>query len=140
MFNNTSFGEFFDITHRRLSALKYRESVITNNIANADTPNFKRSVVNFETQLKEALLSKQVNPSFEAARTHEAHIKFDEIIDYRTVSPRRFLDWQSETKNNGNNVSMEQETSDNIKNMLTYNLLTRSLNDAYKRVNIALRQ
>lgn len=139
MFNQTGFGTFVDIAKRELSVLKYREEVIANNIANAETPNFKRSVVNFETHLKEALDSKNTTSRFKAAKTHEAHINFEQPLDYRTVKPRRFLDWQTQTNNNGNNVTIEQEVSDNIKTSLTYQLLTRSVNDYYRRINTVLK-
>lgn len=139
MFIDSSFGKYTDIAKRQLSVLKYRESVIANNIANVETPNFKRSTVNFETQLKEALLSEANTSTFQASKTHLAHIDFDAPIDYRTVAPRRVLDWQSQTNNNGNNVSLEQENSDNIKTLLAYQLLTKSLSDSYKRINLVLR-
>lgn len=138
MFSTTSFGKYADITRRELSVLKYRGDVIANNVANVETPNFKRSTVNFESHLKEALQSKTTIPSFVATRTNENHIKFSEPIDYRTITPRRFLDWQSQTNNNGNNVSIDQENTDNIKNLLTYNLLSQSLRDSYRRVNMVL--
>ena len=38
-----------------------RRNVIANNIANANTPNFKRSDVNFESQLKRALDSEKID-------------------------------------------------------------------------------
>jgi len=45
-----------------MDASLIRRDVISNNIANADVPNFKRSVVNFESELKRALNSeKSVN-------------------------------------------------------------------------------
>lgn len=132
----TSFGKYVDIARRELSVLKYREDVIANNIANHATPNFRRSVVNFESHLKEAIDSERYNPSFKAFKTHKNHIDFHRAIDYRTVTPRRFLDWQTQTNNNGNNVSIEQETSDNIKNTLLYNMITLNLRDSYRRINM----
>jgi len=38
-----------------LNALNKRLNVIANNIANADTPGFKRSEITFEAQLKRAI-------------------------------------------------------------------------------------
>lgn len=139
MFDNTSFGKYTDIAKRQLSVLKYREDIIANNIANVETPNFKRSTVNFETHLKEALESEKSISTFKAAKTNAAHIDFEQSIDYKTVTPRRFLDWQSQNNSNGNNVSIDQETSANIKNVLTYQLITKSINDSYKRINTVLR-
>jgi len=56
------FSKTVDILQRAMDASLIRRDVISNNIANADVPNFKRSVVNFESELKRALNSeKSVN-------------------------------------------------------------------------------
>ena len=89
-----------------------RQNVIANNIANADTPNFKRSDVNFESQLKRALDSEKVTPPFPQYITNPRHIPFDKPMDWRQVRPRRVLDYLTEAKNNGNNVDIEQEGID----------------------------
>ncbi len=47
-----------DPERREMDVSVLRRNVIANNLANADTPNFKRSVVNFESQLKRALASR----------------------------------------------------------------------------------
>ena len=75
MFLGTGFGKNLDILQRSLDATTVRHSVIANNIANADTPNFKRTVVNFESALGDALASERP-PRFEAARSHPRHIPF----------------------------------------------------------------
>ncbi len=54
-----SFGKNLEIMTRELDVAALRQNVIANNIANADTPNFKRSVVNFESQLRRALESEK---------------------------------------------------------------------------------
>ena len=46
----------FDYLSRGLEAANMRHEVISNNIANVNTPNFKRSAVNFED-----LLAKELN-------------------------------------------------------------------------------
>ena len=59
MFINNNFGRTVDLLHRTMDVSLLRRSVIADNIANADTPNFKRSVINFESQLKRALIPKK---------------------------------------------------------------------------------
>ena len=53
MFTNNNFGKSVDILHRSMDASMLRRSVVSNNIANSDTPEFKRTDVNFEAELKE---------------------------------------------------------------------------------------
>ena len=138
MFQNNSFGKTVDILHRTMDTSLLRRSVIANNIANADTPNFKRSVVNFESQLKRALDSENVR-KMEATLTNSRHIPFNRPLDYRDVRPKRVLDYLTTSKNNGNNVDIEEEMMNALENQLTYNLLTQSVTNQFANVNLVLR-
>ncbi|MFW6251057.1 MAG: flagellar basal body rod protein FlgB, partial [Alkalispirochaetaceae bacterium] len=93
MFLNNSFGRTLDILHRSMDVSQMRNDVIANNISNADTPNFKRTVVNFESELKYALDRAARPPRFRAALTDEQHIPFSRVPDYRDVLPRRYTDY-----------------------------------------------
>jgi flagellar basal-body rod protein FlgB len=133
-----AFGRNLDIITREMDVAVMRRNIIANNIANADTPNFKRSVVNFESQLKRALDSEKIVP-FPQVITDPRHIPFDRPIDYRGVAPRRVLDYLSESKNNGNNVDMEEEGMDSLTNQLLYTTLAQTISSEIQRVNIVLR-
>lgn len=139
MFLGNSFGRTMDILHRTMDVNLMRQDVIANNIANADTPDFKRGAVNFEAELSDALRSQREQPRFTAARTHEKHIAFHKPIDYRSVEPRRFTDYATTADNNGNNVNLEQETMNLVNNQLLYQLMTNSVNQQFSRVNMVLR-
>ncbi len=138
MFINNSFGKTVDIVHRSMDVGLMRHNVIADNIANSDTPNFKRSVVNFESELKKALESehRRVMP---AKMTHPRHIPFNRTVDYRTVRPRTVLDYQTTAKNNGNNVDIEEESMNLLNNSLMYNLMIESLNAQFGQLNLVLR-
>ncbi len=139
MFESTSFGRQLDILHRTMDVSVLRNNVIANNIANADTPNFKRSVVNFESQLAYALNEERRQPRFQAALTNERHIPFDRTPDYRNVRPRRVLDFTTTGKNNNNNVDVEVESMNLLNNQLAYQMMTRSVADSMARLNLVLR-
>ena len=138
MFLNTNFGRTVDILHRSMDVSLLRQDVIANNIANVDTPNFKRTVVNFETALGDALRSDRPQ-RFHPALTNERHIPFHRPMDYRSVRPTRFLDHLTSSKNNDNNVDIEVETAELLTNQLLYTLMTNSLNSQLEQVNIVLR-
>ena len=55
MFVENGFGRNLDIMHRLMDTAVLRHNVIANNMANSETPNFKRSEVNFEKELKRRL-------------------------------------------------------------------------------------
>ncbi len=139
MFLNNSFGKNLDILQRTMDVSMIRQDVIANNIANADTPNFKRSDVNFEAELKRALDSESATNRLPAALTDEKHIPFHRTRNYRDVQPRRVLDYLSQSDNNGNNVDTEQESMILLQNQLRYDLLARSVANQFSRLNIVLR-
>tara|TARA_B100000614_G_C14477395_1_gene465208 strand:- start:100 stop:522 length:423 start_codon:yes stop_codon:yes gene_type:complete len=139
MFENTGFGRQIDILQRSMDASLLRQNVIANNIANANTPNFKRGEVNFESRLAYALESESRRPRFQEALTDENHIRFHEPLDYRDVRPRRVTDFLSTAENNGNNVDIEVESMNQLNNQLAYQMMTRSVADAFQRINLVLR-
>jgi len=137
MFLNNSYGRTIDIVHRAMDVSMLRRDVIANNLANADTPNFKRSTVNFESQLNRAFQS-QKKPALEARMTNEKHISFYQPIDYRTVGPRRVLDYLTQTDPNGNNVDIEQESVHMLKNQLNYQLLSQVLSNQFTQISMVV--
>ncbi|MBN2652352.1 MAG: flagellar basal body rod protein FlgB [Spirochaetales bacterium] len=133
MFLNNSFGRNLDILNRSLSVEQLRRNVITDNMANADTPNFKRTDVSFETELKKALHYKKQAP-FDAKMTDSRHIPFEVKPDYRDVKPKRNLDYLSQTDNNGNNVDIEVESMLALQNQMRYDMLTRAVSSQFNLI------
>jgi flagellar basal-body rod protein FlgB len=134
-----SFNTTVDLLHRAMDVAVLREQTIANNIANADVPNFKRSEINFESELKRALDSEKYKPALEMTRTDPRHLSNDTVEDWRKVEPRRTLDWATTAKNNGNNVDAEQETQLKVRNELMYQLLTTAENFQFNQVKTVLR-
>ena len=139
MFYGNSFGKTLDLLHRTMDTAVLRRSVIANNIANADTPNFKRSNINFEAELQRALDSEKPSGRLKAALTDGKHIPFQQSVDYRTVKPKKVLDYLTQTDNNGNNVDLEEEMMAELQNQLRYEIMTRSVANQFSQVNIVLR-
>ncbi len=139
MFYGNSFGKTLDLLHRNMDVAVLRRSVISNNIANADTPNFKRSEINFESELKRALDSEKPTGRLKAALTDPKHIPFHRSTDYRTVKPKKVLDYLTQSDNNGNNVDLEEEMMAQLQNQLRYEIMTRSVANQFTQVNSVLR-
>jgi len=133
-----SFGKTIDILKRSMDVAVLRRNVIANNVANAETPNFKRTVVNFESALKRALDSEKVVPPRQFI-SDPRHIPFHRTVDYRTVQPRRVLDYLTTAKNNGNNVDMEEEMMLAMENQLLYQTMTAVVTSEFNRVNLVLK-
>jgi flagellar basal-body rod protein FlgB len=139
MIVNNTFSKPVDLLHRAMSVSSLRQNVIANNLANADTPNFKRTEVNFESELKRALDTEKYRPALELMLTNPNHIPGWEPRDYQEVKPRRVLDYLTQSDNNGNNVDAEEEFNLLLKNQLRYMLLAQSAAFEFGQVNMVLR-
>jgi flagellar basal-body rod protein FlgB len=139
MFESGNFGKTVELLHRAMDVTTLRRQVIADNIANSEVPNFKRSTVNFESSLKKALESEELEPVLPMDTTDPRHIKSWQSVDWRGVEPRRVLDYLTTSKNNGNNVDAEQEMMDSLSNQLLYTLQSQAIAFEYNQVNLVLR-
>lgn len=140
MFENSGLMKTNYLLQRSMDASTIRHQVISDNIANVDTPFFKRSTVTFESQLERALESeKNLDNCFEAALTHKKHIAFCKPIDYRQVEPKIAVDYDTSCRNDKNNVDIEKEVSDAVVNTLRYRALAERLKGNYKMMNLVMR-
>ncbi len=135
-----SFSRTVDLLHRAMDVSTLRYQVTANNLANAEVPNFKRTSVNFESELKKALDSERAAPDGFVLKTADPrHIQTKGYTDYREVSPRRVLDYTTSAKANGNNVDAEQEAMNVLKIQLNYQLLTQLQSFEFAQVRTALK-
>jgi len=98
---------FSDITAtalvKTLDATAARQKTIANNIANVETPGYKRSYVSFEAELRRAA---------EEADTHSARRAVAKLV------PIRRTDVASPCAPNGNNVNIDAEIADLARNAM----------------------
>ena len=128
------------LMERSLDTESLRKKVISDNIANVDVPNFKRSEVNFEGELNRAIRNNSNNSEkLPAIMTDEKHIPFFIEQDVRAVEPRINHDYTTSYRNDGNNVDIEKEMVDSSKNMMRYNALVSGLNHNYKMLKMAIK-
>jgi flagellar basal-body rod protein FlgB len=135
----SNFTRTVDLLHRAMNVGTLRNSVYADNLANMNVPNWKRSEVNFEAELKKAILSENYKPAFEMARTNSRHVSNWTPVDYRNVQPRRVLDYLSTYNNNGNNVDPETEFNNILKNQMRYTLAAHAAAFEYGQVSLVLR-
>jgi flagellar basal-body rod protein FlgB len=136
---SNNFTKTVDLLHRAMDAASIRGSVIANNMANSGVPNFKRSDVNFESELKRALETEKQKPELELRLTNPAHIPDWEARDYRDVKVRRVLDYVSTENNNGNNVNPEEEFNLALENQMRYTLFAQAAAFEFSQINLVLR-
>lgn len=133
-----SFSRSIDLLQRAdVNSLRYQ--VTADNIANSGVQNFKRSSVNFESELKRAFESQEnARNSFDLARTDSKHLSIHNVIDPASVKPRRVVDWASMENSNGNSVNVETEAMNVIKIQMQYRLLSQLENFEFSQVRTAM--
>ncbi len=116
-----------------LDASWKRNEVIMNNIANNDTPEFKRSSVAFEEHYKAALAGES---DFALKRTRDKH------MDIGTANDSLLTVTQDESETmrmDGNNVDIEKEMSDLASNVIYYQTLQKKVSSELSQLSIAIK-
>jgi flagellar basal-body rod protein FlgB len=123
----------FQLLEKSLDAATMRQRTITNNIANVDTPYFKRSEVSFES-----LLQKEMGylPTLQGYRTDARHFSIGSFS--QQISPQITVDESSIMNNNLNNVDMDTEMTQLAKNQLAYNTEIQQVNHELKMLRSAI--
>lgn len=125
------------ILENAISASSLRHKVISDNIANVNTPEFKRSEVEFEGLLREAM-----NPTkkkLPMTMTNEKHITGNATITSpTTVTAKTRLVAENSFRTDGNNVDIDIEMANMAKNTIYYNAAVQQLNRYYSGLKTAI--
>lgn len=121
----------FDYMERGLSAANLRHEVISDNLANVNTPNFKRSEVVFEELLAKELYGDDDKGKLQLVRTHDKHLPFKK---FERAAARVERDDTTVMRVDNNNVDIDMEMASLAKNQLWYNAMTRSLSGYISKV------
>jgi len=98
-----------DVLHSALNGLMTRQSVIANNIANASTPGFQASQVDFETALRQAMSNGTAPPTNAA-----------------TISPTNAVSNQD-----NNNENLDADTLSLSETELRYQAIVNAVNGKF---------
>lgn len=116
------FGSTISQLERGLDFSATKGKVISQNIANVDTPNYRAKNVSF----KDVLANVQSN-TLEAYRTNPQHLTFKSA----TTHPGVFNYSNLRYRQNGNGVDMDKEQADLAANQIYYNALVDRINGKF---------
>ncbi|MDV7763255.1 flagellar basal body rod protein FlgB [Peribacillus simplex] len=127
--------ELFSNTFQSLeNALNYsntKQKVISQNIANSDTPNYKAKEVDktqsFKAELGSSLKSYRTDErhyTFKSERGHASPIVFQKNVQYN---------------NNGNSVDVDKEMTDLAANQIYYNAVSDRLSGKFQSLENVIR-
>lgn len=108
-----------------------RNEVITNNIANVDTPGFKRSDVSFEELLESNLERNRLKLN----TTHKGH---KSNLLSSSIKPKVYSQRYRTTRNDQNNVDIDKEMVEIAKNALSYNILAEQAQKKFQLLKTAI--
>jgi flagellar basal-body rod protein FlgB len=108
-----------DLLQAALKGASLKQSVIANNIANADTPGYHRADVKFEATLAKAI---------ESGSTE----------DLSNLNPEIIRPGDLPADSNDNDVNMDMEVGELIKNSGQYKTCMRLLSSMYKQMQTAI--
>ncbi|MFC4598934.1 flagellar basal body rod protein FlgB [Cohnella hongkongensis] len=129
-------GASFQRLENAIHAAGMRYRVLSNNIANQETPYFKRSDVVFEEMLAQAIGS-QSTRALGGRLTDSRHIPING--SYPAPAPKVVTDESTAMNNNKNNVDIEKEMALLAENQLRYNLMSQQVNHEVKMMRIGIR-
>ncbi|MBE5967578.1 MAG: flagellar basal body rod protein FlgB [Lachnospiraceae bacterium] len=118
---------YINVLNKAADASWVRNEVISNNIANVDTPGYKRKDVQFESYLRSALLG---DNSLEK-RVSDAHLD--------SLNPSIYTDNISLSyRLDGNNVNIDTESANLAQNQVRYYSLIDSMSQEFGRLKTVL--
>ncbi|WP_416297332.1 flagellar basal body rod protein FlgB [Paenibacillus illinoisensis] len=127
-----------DISFKRLqgalNASNTRQQTIADNIANADTPYYKRSDVSFEEILKQQTDGDM--PVLKGKVTDSRHFVIGPSSSVPT--PVVTMDHSTSMNNNQNNVDIDKEMSLLAENQLRYNAYIQQVNEQIKMMRVGV--
>ena len=129
--NSGAFG-YVDVLKTAADASWLREEVLTNNIANVDTPNYKRQDVEFTTYLKSALEQAGTPASTLTQKVNEANLSG---ITTRTYTENTTLSYRMD----GNNVDLSTENAELAAEQTNYKALIDRMNNEFTRMKSVLK-
>lgn len=115
--------QLMDVLQKALDGSTLRHTAITNNIANVNTPGYKKLEVSFQSALEDAL-----QPKSNLKRTKPKHLPIPvSLNDPALIQVTK----NSETtlRNDGNNVDIDMEQAALAENTLYFNSLAQMLSD-----------
>lgn len=113
-----------------------QHNLITSNVANAETPNYKATHIEFESLLREAM---RKEGTLRLARTHPAHLTgAPSSLDQ--VRPQYLVEAPPTSGNDYNSVDLEREMVRMTENQMMYQTAAQLLQGRFRGLGDAISQ
>lgn len=127
---NTNIFDYVNVLDKAADAAWLRNDCIGNNLANVDTPGYKREDVDFKAQLKRAMSQfRYISTDEKVASLKNSDLRPKSYIDYAGYSYR--LD--------GNNVDVDVENVYLAENQIYYNGVINSITQEFQNLQSVMK-
>jgi flagellar basal-body rod protein FlgB len=127
---NSDIFDYVNVLDKAADGAWLRNEAISNNIANVNTPNYKRQDVSFEEELKNALKANR----YETLDQKVADMNLD------TITPRTYTDSSEYSyRMDGNNVDIQTENVELASNEIKYNALIQSISGKFSSLSMVMK-
>ena len=126
-----------NLLEQAISAASLRHKVIADNIANVNTPGFKRSEVKFEDVLRESIDNTSRN-KLKLSTTHERHIASTQASN--SAKPQIIKVETNSMRTDGNNVDIEFEMANMAKNNIYYDAAVQQLSRHFTSIKSVINE
>ncbi|MDQ0214307.1 flagellar basal-body rod protein FlgB [Oikeobacillus pervagus] len=126
------FSDTISLLERSLDYSSLKQKVISNNIANADTPKYKAKDVSFKKMFAESIANQKQMSAF---RSNNRHFDFQMNTNHPAVVTTRHVN----VNNNGNSVDVDKEMSDLATNQIYYNAVTEGINGKFQTLQTVIK-
>lgn len=128
---NSNVFDYINVLDKASDASWKREQLIANNIANQDTPGYKRQDIDFESQLQMALRESRFSKTIDAKVSD---------LKLERLNARQYTDYGDFSyRLDENNVDPEQEQVMLAENQLKYEGLMNSLTQEFANLQSVMR-
>lgn len=134
MLGETLFNRFdIPLLSKSLDAGMLRSKAIANNIANVNTPGYKRIEVTFEDELRKAL----DNGKLRGTRTDDKHLELGKL-DISSINAKVKKPNDPTLSSGVNNVDIDSEMAKLAENQILFNYSAKFLRGKFSRLNAAI--
>lgn len=131
---NFSNDKSFSVLNKTLDATALKEKVISNNISNINTPNYKRQYVQFDEELKNAILNEN---KMGLETTSIRHLAMPRELN--SIRPDIKADNSRSMREDGNNVDLDMEMAGLSENSIRYNTVVESMVKKYRMLQSVIK-
>lgn len=125
---NSDVFNYVNVLGKAADGAWMRNEAIANNIANVNTPNYKRQDVSFEEELKHALKANK-------------YVSLDDKVNsinhggLSKIEPRTYIDSAGYAyRLDGNNVDIDTENVELASNQIKYQAIVQSINQEFQNI------